>query len=195
MSHSDHDHHLDSKPLGIVDILSGAIIFLGLWKLASTLAGPEGVGFLKNLLNEQRSFEMLFSGLLFLVVWLVLGKLVIVPFLEAFYQREEQTSGTLSSNQELKKEISNLKSELERELNLARVAGVAKKNERLSEAKKRSDEILEAEKGLIGEELARLKSELSSQREELMISLDKEVDTLSTGFYQRLTSVGSQTIH
>lgn len=190
----DHSHSND-KPLGLSDVIAGAIIFTGLWWIASTVAGPEGVGFLKNLLNETRSFELLCSGMLFLAVWLVLGKLVIVPYLDAFYERENMTTGAQGSSHELRREITTLKSELDRELHLARMEGVRRKNDRVLEAKKKSEEILAAEKGVLDLELAKMKKELDNQREQVMASLDKEVDSLSGSFYQRLTSVGSQTIH
>ena len=191
MGHS----HTNDTPLGLSDVIAGAIIFTGLWWIAVQVAGPEGVGFLKNLLTEQRSFELLVSGLLFLFVWLVLGNLVIVPFLDAFYEREEKTSGAVESSHGLKNQIAELRTELEKELHLARVEGVKRRNERLIEAKKKSDELLDAEKRAIGEEISRLKGELQTKRVEVLASLEVEVDALSSTFYQRLTSVGSQTIH
>lgn len=190
----DHSHSNDT-PLGLSDIIAGTIIFIGLWWVASTLAGPEGVGFLKNLLNEQRSTELLFSGLLFLAVWLVLGKLVIVPYLDAFYEREAKTSGAVGTSHELKKEILSLKSELEKELHAARVEGVKRKNDRALEAKKSAEAIIEAEKRVLEEELVKMHELLDAERTQVLASLDKEVDSLSSSFYQRLTSVGSQTIH
>ncbi len=190
----DHSNSNDT-PLGLSDVVAGTIIFIGLWWVASTVAGPEGVGFLKNLLNEQRSFELLYSGLLFLFVWLILGKMVMVPYLNAFYEREEMTTGAVATSHDLKKEISELKSELERELHDARVEGVKRKNLRALEAKKSAEAIVEAEKRVLEEELARMQARLAEQRDQVFTSLDKEVDSLSGSFYQRLTSVGSQTIH
>ena len=190
----DHSHSNDT-PLGLSDVIAGAVIFAGLWWIASTAAGPEGVGFLKNLLNEQRSFELLCSGLLFLAVWLVLGKLAIVPYLNAFYEREEKTTGAVAGSHDLRNEIVKLKAELEKQLHTARVEGVGRKNDRALEAKKNADQILEAEKAALDEELSRMQAQLDMEREQVLASLDKEVDSLSNGFYQKLTSVGSQTIH
>lgn len=191
MAHS----HSNDKPLGLSDVIAGAVIFVCLWYVASDVAGPQGIGFLKNLLNEQRSFELLCSGFLFLGLWMVLGKLVIVPYLEAFYEREGMTIGAQGSSGDLRKEILTLRSELDRELHLARMEGVKRKNDRIFEAKKKAEDILLAEKKVVDSEISKMKSDLDMQREQVMASLDKEVDSLSGSFYQRLTSVGSQTIH
>jgi F0F1-type ATP synthase membrane subunit b/b' len=187
--------HSNDKPLGLSDVIAGAVIFVCLWYVASDVAGPQGIGFLKNLLTEQRSFELLCSGFLFLGLWLVLGKLVIVPYLEAFYEREGMTIGAQGSSGDLRKEIVTLRSELDRELHLARMEGVKRKNDRIFEAKKKAEDILLAEKSVVDAEISKMKADLDMQREQVMASLDKEVDSLSGSFYQRLTSVGSQTIH
>ena len=102
-----HGHH-KTTTVGYIDIIAGLVIFLGLAYLVSNIAGPEGIGFLKDKLSPESAQEMVISGVLLIVLWAVLGPLVIEPYLKAVYERESKTTGLAVENSELKKEIEKL---------------------------------------------------------------------------------------
>ncbi len=191
MGHINHNN----KPLGLSDIVGGAVVFYVLYTVAVKVAGMNGYGFLKGLLNEQRAFEMLASGMMFLVVWYFLGTYVINPFLAAYYQREEKTSGTVEENLKLNKEIEVLKKQIAAEIKAARVDGLARRDVRVKEAKSMSDEVILAEKNNSDSQIAKESDKLSELRISIYGSLDSEVEKLAEEFISKLSNFNSRTIH
>lgn len=191
------DTHKDTTPLGISDVIAGAVIFMCLALLSAHVAGPEGYGFLRNLLTEERSTELIISGLLFIFVWFVLGNLVIKPYLNALYQREEQTSGLKIENNSLKNEVQNLKREISAEIKNARLEGIKKRDQKMGEAKKMADEALEAGKQTADAEWNKQSSELERMQETLFTSVDSEVEALANVLYSKVaeTDTSSKVIH
>jgi F0F1-type ATP synthase membrane subunit b/b' len=168
-----HSSHSDTRPLGLSDIIAGGLIFLLLAWACFSLAGPDGVGFLKGLLNSERSYELLVSGALFLLVWLVVGELAAKPYLANHMLREEKTKGLKEKSIELKKEIESLKLEVVSELRTARLDGVKKRDEVLSSARKIANQVIEAEKVKIDKEWEKISDDLSDALSALVHHLYK----------------------
>lgn len=190
-SHSDnsshaHHSHVDDTPLGILDVVAAALVFSALAWVAIKVAGPEGYGFLKGLLTETRSNEMLVSGFLFIAVWYVLSGLVLKPYLDAFYEREKQTSGTLERSAALKKEIEKTNTELSAELMTARLEGVKKRDQKVMEAKVRAAEIISEGRARSEAEWQRESTRLSKEREELLGAVSAESASLSEVVYRKV---------
>ncbi len=185
----------DTTPLGISDIIAGAIIFLLLAWLAVSLAGPEGVGFLKNLLTPERAFELLCSGGLFLLVWLVIGEMVAKPYLENHFLREEKTLGLQEKNAALKKEIEKLKLEIVSELRTARLEGIKKRDIIIADSRKKAQEMTELGKQEAGKDWAKVAKELEGVRAQVFDSLDGEVSGLASAMYSKIVSSSGKVLH
>lgn len=183
MGHSHEEHH-DTTPLGLVDVIAGTVIFLLLAWVANYLAGPEGFGFLKNLLTEKRFEEFLLSGLIFLGVWYFVGSVLARPYLDAFYLREEKTSGLLAKNIELKREIERLNLDIVSELRTARLEGVKRRDERSGEAKKKAQEIIVEGRELGEREWEKVSEELGVLRKSVFNGIDNEVSELTSTLYR-----------
>lgn len=195
MGHSHHEHH-DNTPLGIIDIIAGAIIFYLLAEVAFMMAGPEGIGFLKNLLTPERYSEMLFSGFLFLAVWYFVGELVAKPYLNNHIIREDKTVGTQQKSLELKREIEQLKLDIVSELRTARLEGVRRRDDLVAEAKRKAQEIVDAGRVESEREWERVGKDLDRVRSDVFSSLDKEVPELTSAMYQKVvSSQPAKTIH
>lgn len=182
MGHS----HQDDTPLGIVDVIVGLVAFAGLAWIATTVAGPEGVGFLKNLLNAERSQEFVYSGVLFLFVWYFLSVVVVEPYLAAFYERESKTSLLKEKNLSIRKEIDQLKREIDSELRTARLEGIKRRDEKVVEAKNLGSEIVEEGQKVSEKEWGRVSKELDSLRSSLMGSIESEVGDISSSLYRKI---------
>jgi len=180
-----HSHH-DDTPLGIVDVIAGLVAFVGLAWIATTVAGPEGFGFLKNLLNVERAFEFFCSGVLFLVLWYILSVVVVEPYLAAFYERESKTSLLKEKNLLIRKEIDQLKREVDSELRTARLEGIKRRDEKVIEAKNLGSEIIEEGQNVSEKEWGRVSKELDSLRSSLMGSIESEVGTISSSLYRKI---------
>jgi F0F1-type ATP synthase membrane subunit b/b' len=178
--------HQDSRPLGIVDIVAGAVVFLALAWLVISVAGPDGMGFLKNLLTVERSIELISSGLLFIAVWFFVGELVAKPYLENHYAREEKTSGTQLRNQELKKEIEQLRLDIVSELRTARLEGIRRRDEIVADAKRKSQTIIDTGRADIEKEWEKITSDLETARRGVYASLDSEVPGLVSLMYGKV---------
>jgi F0F1-type ATP synthase membrane subunit b/b' len=185
VGHSVEGEH-DTTPLGIVDVIAGAVVFLLLAWVANYVAGPEGFGFLKNLLNEKRFEEFLLSGLIFLVVWYFVGSVVARPYLEAFYVREEKTSGLLARNIELKKEIERLNLDIISELRTARLAGVKMRDERVGDAMRKAQEIISEGRKLGEEEWKKVTEELEVLKKSVFNGIENEVGELTSTLYRKV---------
>jgi F0F1-type ATP synthase membrane subunit b/b' len=185
VGHSHEEHH-DTTPLGLVDVIAGTVVFLLLSWVAVYLAGPDGFGFLKNLLTVERSFELVCSGLIFLGVWYLIGSVLARPYLEAFYLREEKTSGVLARNVELKKEIERLNLEIVSELRTARLEGVKRRDERAGEAKNKAQEIIAEGRELGEREWEKLSEELAVLRKSVFNGIGNEVGELTSTLYRKV---------
>jgi F0F1-type ATP synthase membrane subunit b/b' len=180
-----HGHH-KTTTVGYIDIIAGLVIFLGLAYLVSNIAGPEGIGFLKDKLSPESAQEMVISGVLLIVLWAVLGPLVIEPYLKAVYERESKTTGLAVENSELKKEIEKLKAELAGEIKTARLEGARRRDEKVTSAKRQANEVLEAGKKLADDEWKNLEVELKSLKSGLLSSIDSEVSPLSAEVLKKI---------
>ncbi|HMO17677.1 MAG TPA: ATP synthase F0 subunit B [Oligoflexia bacterium] len=193
MSETGHESHADTSPLGLLDVVAAAIIFSGLSWVAIRLAGPDGFGFLKGLLNETRSYEFVLSGFLFIGVWYFLGAIVLNPYLQSFFEREEKTRGTLERAAQLKKSIEQAQIELSAELMTARMDGVRKRDQRVLEAKANAQEII-AEGRRKAESEWNLESQrLGLERENLLAAAEGEVSKLSELVYDKV--LGGSSVH
>jgi len=181
-----HGSHVDDTPLGILDVVAAALIFSALAWVAIRVAGPEGYGFLKGLLTEKRSNEFLISGFLFIAVWYALSGMVLKPYLEAFYERERQTSGTLERSVSLRKEIEKTNTELSAELMTARLEGVRKRDQKVMEAKVQTAEIVAEGRARSEAEWQRESMRLSREREELLGAVSAESVSLSEVVYSKV---------
>lgn len=192
-----HDKHHKEIKVGTFDVVMGLIVFVGLWYVTSIVAGPEGFGFLKGKLDAIHSQEMLVSGCLIIFLWATLSPIVIKPYLEALYEREAKTSGMLTANSDLKREVEKLKAELSAEIKTARLEGVKKRDEKINAAKKQANEIVEAGKKIADDEWKVFEKELSSLKNGLMGSIDNEVNALSGEVIKKIlpTEISSKYLH
>ena len=191
-----HHSKVDSK-VGFFDVILGLIIFIGLWVLVSNVAGPEGVGFLKGRLDELHSWEMLISGVLIVALWAILGPLVMEPYLNTIYDREARTSGMVSENLELKKEVEKLKSDLAAEIKTARLEGVRRRDEKVAAAKKQASDIVDAGKKIAEEEWQTFEKEIVELRSGLFSSIDNEISSLSSEVLKKIlpSEISSKYLH
>jgi F0F1-type ATP synthase membrane subunit b/b' len=181
-----HDHHHKTTKVGFFDMIAGLVIFLGLAIIVSNVAGPEGFGFLKGKLSPERSIEMITSGILLISLWVILGPLVVEPYLKALYERESKTTGLASENTELRKEIEKLKAELAAEIKTARLEGTRRRDEKITAAKRQASEVVEAGKKMADEEWKNLELELKTLKTGLLSSIDTEVSHLSSEVLKKI---------
>lgn len=190
-------HGHTEKKVGFLDVVIGLLVFIALWAAVKAVAGPDGFGFLKGRLNELLAMEMLYSGVLLISLWAILGPLVVSPYLSALYERESKTSGKQVENAELKKEVERLKSDLAAEIKTAKLEGIKKREEKVAAAKKQASEIVDAGKKVADEEWAVFEKEISNLRSGLLSSIDNEVSPLSADVLNKLlpSEISSKYMH
>jgi len=129
-------------------------------------------------ITSANILHMIVSAVLFICAWKVIGEGLIKPFIDLLIEREEKTVGDEKKARETKERSLRVESDIEAELNEARVEGMALKDSQVEKAKEEAEKILsearaKAEKELLAgrEEIAKLAKaaqlELGGQAEDL----------------------------
>jgi F0F1-type ATP synthase membrane subunit b/b' len=188
MGHSSHD----SRPLGINDVIGGAIIFVLItWGLYSLLDAA-----VPGLFKFTTMIQVLISGLLFLLVWGLFGGAVFKAYFDVLEERESKTLGAENEAGAMRSKAREIEKEIAIELRTTRLEGLRARDELIEEAKKQSTLIKDAATEKADKEYKTNARELARLREEAKGELGVEAEKLSQLVKERaLASDSSRLIH
>lgn len=183
-------HHHNTTPLGLVDVLAGAVFFIVLALLLK--AGLDSV--VPGLLREDTLRQIIVSGCLFLVVWAYLGNYVFKPFFSVLEEREARTSGDEKKAQERVRQSKSLTEKIEEELLAARLEGIRRRDALIEEAKGHANSLLEAGTKESEARIATARAEIESHSVRARSEVTAEAEKLAAVVRQRVLDVPSDTI-
>ena len=130
--------HKEKRALGLQDVIAGIVFFLllteGLYTILLNFPG---------LLGREALYEIRISGVLFLVIWGVLGNFLFKPFLGVILDREEKTEGYERRAAERKRNTKEISEQIEEHIQEARLEAIIKRDKLAEEARKRAREQIE----------------------------------------------------
>ena len=182
----------ESKPLGLGDVIAGAVIFVLLCVLLY-----EGMSrMVPGLLSFPVLKQVILSGLMFLTFWALLGNSVFVPFFEVLYEREGRTKGDLALAQEKLRQSSELERELGEHLRLARLAGIEIRDKRIELASKKAAEVSNVASKTARAQIESAQAEIGKLKSDAREDLEEEAAKLAKLVVSRaLTSAPGQVVH
>lgn len=146
---------------------------------------------------QQAAPNIVFSAILFLVLWNLVGVRCFKPFFEMLEQREAKTVGDERRAKEIKETTVRVEHEIELELHNARVAGVKEREERLQVAKSKAQEITTEASESAQQELAAGRAEIEQLKNKARRDLEQEASGLAKNLVSQILQSESQstTIH
>ena len=181
----------ESKPLGIVDFIAGAVCFLivaFLMKALVTTAVP-------GLLREDTFYQILQSGFLFLAVWVLFLNRLFQKFFDAFEQRELLTLGAKEEASRLLVEASSIEKELEAEIQKTRFKALQENEVLVEEAKKEADKVIAAANSKATQQYEHSLSNITAMKKKADGDLDAEVVKLTKLFKESALKPAGRTLH
>ncbi len=140
------------------------------------------------MITPQVITEIALSGLLFIVVWRVLGEKVYRPFFQLLEEREAKTSGADELVHEKRLEIRRQQKKLD-DLSLhARLQGIALRDDFLAKAQAEGQELIHRSTATAEEELQRGREELEKARQRLYGDFDTESERVAEIVFERVLS-------
>lgn len=183
--------HKESKPLGLVDFIGGAVSFLivaFLMKALVTKAVP-------GLLTEKTFYQILQSGFLFLIVWSVFLNRIFQTFFGVFEQREAQTIGAKEEAIRVRAETKSLEKELESELQETRFKTLQENESLIEQAKSKADKSIEEANTKAGQQYEHSLSNILAMKKKADGEIDSEVVKLSNFFKESALEPVGKTLH
>ena len=144
-----------------------------------------------DFLSNTIVLTTLSAAILFILVWIVVGKFLFKPFLAILEEREERTSGDSRRAIERHSEVKSLVSRLEEQLVVTRLEGIGLRDKKVSDAKTEAQALVgdaseEARKSV---DAARL--EIERIKNKALQEISVEADHLSEAVVSKAKSVGS----
>jgi len=183
--------HKESKPLGLVDFIGGAVSFLivaFLMKALVTKAVP-------GLLIEKTFYQILQSGFLFLIVWSLFLNKLFQTFFGVFEQREAQTVGAKEEAIRVRAETKSLEQELESEIQKARFKSLQQNESLIEEAKSKADKLIEEANVKASQQYEHNLSNILAMKKKADGEIDGEVAILSNVFKESALEPVGKTLH
>ena len=130
--------------------------------------------------------HMAISAGLFLLLWFVVGKGMVKPFLALLEERESRTIGDEQKARETRALSQRISSDIELELHESRVEGVKLREEQVGLAKKEADRLLEGSEKEAATKLEAGRKEIELLSNKARSDLESQVDELSEMLYARV---------
>ncbi len=141
-------------------------------------------------------FEILSSTATFLALWFVLGHLIFKPFFNLIDEREARTVGDEHDAQDIRNRIRIIQAQTDEQLREARVEGIVLRDERVNQAKKEAQVVIDREAQAAAVELKRAEQQIAELKAKAMSELPQEAEKLAKLVVSRaLATEGSRTIH
>lgn len=189
MGHSEHE--INTKPLGLVDFLGAAIVFVLLaWGLYSLLSVA-----VPGLLKFGTLVQIIASGVLFVVVWGIFGNAVFKDYFDVLEERETKTLGAQQKASDLRQQAKEIQSLVDSELRSARLEGIQDRDALIEEAKSQASKMKEEAKATADEEFKLAAAELENHRQVAMKDAEFEAQKLSQIVKKRALSFEQKVIH
>lgn len=170
MSHGKHD-----RALGLTDVVAGIVLFYLFSEFLFVILGA-----FPGLLQHETLVEIQKSGVMFLVVWGIIGNLVFKPYLNLSFDREEKTVGYEVKTANLRREVRSLTERIDSQLEDERLQAIARRDQELSVARQKSQQLIEQELR-VAEELRRnAQQEIDQLKQQASEQLALEADQLAT---------------
>lgn len=185
-SHDHHGHHHNTTPLGMQDVIAGAVLFVifaFLLKLFIEAVKP-------GMFTWNTFAHTLVSGFTFLGIWAFLGNKLFRPYLEVVEQRETATVGAEARAVELRRETQRIQAEIEEQLRQARVEGIKRRDAQVDEAKKNAAAVLERVSSQAGERLKSAHAEIAELRRAAEREVESESQKLAALVCERALETG-----
>ena len=185
-----HSHH-NTKPLGAIDFIGAAVVFvllaLGLNALLST-AVP-------GLLKFGTPIQIIISGLLFVFVWAVFGNAVFKDYFDILEQRESKTKGTQAKASELRVKAKDIQSEIDTGLRAARLEGIKDRDSLIEEAKLQASKAKNEAKEAADAKFKVAAVKLGEMKEKAMSEASVEAKKLSQIVKEKALSYERKVLH
>ena len=180
-----------SKPLGVVDFIAGAVCFLivaFVMKALVTTAVP-------GLLKEKTFYQILQSGFLFIAVWALFLNKLFQNFFDVFEQREAQTIGAKEEALKILTEAKSIEEELEVEIRETRFKALQANETLIEEAKKEADKAIAAANSKASQQYEHSLSNILAMKKKADNELESEVAKLSNLFKESALKPAGRTLH
>lgn len=141
-------------------------------------------------------FQALCSVGVFLLLWAVLGNLVFKPFFSMLEEREQRTVGDETAAVEKRQELKVVNSQIQEKLRQARLQGIALRDERVAQAKKEAQALLDQANNIAAQELSRAEQSIEDLKAAALRDVAVEAENLSKMVVSKvLLADSSTTIH
>lgn len=187
MGHHGHNN----KPLSFVDVIAGLLSFLAVaffmrWLVNNAVPG---------LLKEETFFQILQSGILFILLWGLFLNNTFKKYIEVIEQREARTTGAEAEALKLKAETKDLEAGLEQSLQSARVSAQIEAEKILTQARKKAAELIEQANNAADQKYAQAQQKINDMKARAQSELNQEAQKLAQNFKECALKPVSQTIH
>lgn len=129
---------------------------------------------------------MIVSAALFILLWVILGKLLFKPYLEVLLEREARTTGAEKRAQERRDERLQLEAQIEQELTKARIEGLTIRDSLIAEARGQAQKILDEAGNKAQAKIDAGRKEISDLRLRAEREIGQEADKLSALVLERI---------
>ena len=141
-------------------------------------------------------FEAGSAAVIFITVWIVVGKVMFKPYFNMLIEREERTIGDEKRVLRHKEETTSVFNQIAQEVRAARVKGVEIRNRKIAQAKEEAQMIINTAANDLNEELDKSKNLIAQLKFKALEDLPIESEKLAALVVENVTnSTQSDTIH
>ena len=178
---SDHSN----APVGNDDIFAGSVVFIIVALFIYFILDVSLPGFL----TWKAFIQIVVSGGLFLFIWTCIGQPLFEPYFQVLEERELQTVGNETATLEKRAELAKVESEIQSELQQARIKGLQLKEALITEAKTESSRKLEETHSKEMAAIGASREELQKLEKEAFDDLEKQAKGLSKVMMESIIEV------
>jgi len=128
------------------------------------------------------------SAVLFIAFWLFVGRGIFKTFLHVLEEREEKTVGFEKRAGIAREEAITLSGKIEQILRETRLQGILARDRMVSEAKSKSQELIDKAQRTSKDELEKARAEIAALRGQAQTELNTEVESLAKLVVSRITN-------